>query len=826
MMSSGQGLDPRFMLCFPLQEGFLDKDTGLPLSGGIVTFYEQNSQTVLKPVYTLSGNGPFSDASYIELPNPMILSAIGTFVDDNGNDIVPYLFPYDGNPDTTTNTVDLYYITVYNSSGVFQFARQAWPNIAGSVTPGANEIENFIVNGQFLLHNNVPAWSGNGNIVNQLPAPTTQLNVPVPELGGTTNADVTPIAPGGWFFKVPHLVSGGSKNTITYTVNPISNNPDVTADPRYSINIACTSPNPAEGYKDLCVRFYDVNKFATNDTQPNYTFSFQGQISSGSGPVNVEIRLLKWFGTGGSPSTPTDIAFGSGSAIITSQQIYNIPGNFGTNSGMTLGTNNDDYVEIAIRFPTNQIFNVQLNDFILVSGNTVITGFPQTPNSSFLTGSTTGYLPTPDPNGFDYYLMPVYTPTGFVFDSSRIGKIYASIFTPSIGELYCDGSQYFTNGYSSDGIPYARLQKKLLAAGINNLPQFGTGKNFVTTYVNFGEATSFIYQNTFGTSSPVSVPADVNSGFTFSNITNGTASGFGGLASATGTNNFQFYNNSVGAVTAAADGAGGLATGWTFITHNNFSSIMKAYFNVSNITSAPTLSPGAYWTFSTPSTPYVVWYTINGAGTAPAVPGTKIQVNLLSVDSASDVNYKTLLALNGGYGYNMTAPAGSAMTGSTYWTFGTATSFFVVWYSVNGVGAPPIISNAINIPVAIMSTDTSDMVEMKTVVSINNTYFAVPDFRGLTLRGWDPNSTWDLDATSRASQYGIIPFGNAIGTTEIFNIQSHNHTTNPNWLGQLDDAPGTAGTTNVGTASSQATNYTGIGETRSVNTQVYWLIKY
>ena len=68
------GLNPLFVLNPPLQEVLFDKDTGLPLSGGIVTFYVDNgSETVLKQIYELSGN-PTSGFTYTQLPNPLILN--------------------------------------------------------------------------------------------------------------------------------------------------------------------------------------------------------------------------------------------------------------------------------------------------------------------------------------------------------------------------------------------------------------------------------------------------------------------------------------------------------------------------------------------------------------------------------------------------------------------------------------------------------------------------------------------------------------------------------------------------------------------------------
>jgi len=152
-------LDPHYITDGPLQEYFVDKDTGLPLSGGIVTFYRDSSRITPKAVYELSGSPP--NYTYTPLPNPITLSSVGTFQDASGNDIVVYYYPWmaDG------VTPDLYYITVQDSHGVDQFTREAWPNSAiegGSGPSGSSlPVQNQISNPQFsqIFINNVPTLS-------------------------------------------------------------------------------------------------------------------------------------------------------------------------------------------------------------------------------------------------------------------------------------------------------------------------------------------------------------------------------------------------------------------------------------------------------------------------------------------------------------------------------------------------------------------------------------------------------------------------------------------------------------------------------------------
>ena len=42
---------PLYYACFPLQEYFVDKDTGFPLAAGQVFFYEDTNRSVLKNIY-------------------------------------------------------------------------------------------------------------------------------------------------------------------------------------------------------------------------------------------------------------------------------------------------------------------------------------------------------------------------------------------------------------------------------------------------------------------------------------------------------------------------------------------------------------------------------------------------------------------------------------------------------------------------------------------------------------------------------------------------------------------------------------------------------
>ncbi len=137
-----------------LEEYFVDKTSGEPLAGGFVYFYEDDARTVPKLVYELSGAPP--NYTYSPLPNPIILSAVGTPQDAAGNNVAIYYYPYDAN-----GNLQLYYVEVFNSGFVPQFTREAWPNEAiEDVSPTAGSLGNFvnfIDNPQFAFTNFAPA---------------------------------------------------------------------------------------------------------------------------------------------------------------------------------------------------------------------------------------------------------------------------------------------------------------------------------------------------------------------------------------------------------------------------------------------------------------------------------------------------------------------------------------------------------------------------------------------------------------------------------------------------------------------------------------------
>lgn len=138
-------IDSRYIPAFSIEDVLLDKDTGAPLSGGKVYFWRDAQRTDPKDVWQITGTSP--NYSYIRLPNPMILSSIGTFVDSLGNPVIPYFLPY---ANETSTDKDYYYVQVLSSGDVPQFTREAVPYIPDSGDSVlSSAFENELSNPQF-----------------------------------------------------------------------------------------------------------------------------------------------------------------------------------------------------------------------------------------------------------------------------------------------------------------------------------------------------------------------------------------------------------------------------------------------------------------------------------------------------------------------------------------------------------------------------------------------------------------------------------------------------------------------------------------------------
>lgn len=795
-------LDAQYIPCPILQYVFIDKDTGLPMSGGKAIFVRDSSREDFKDVYILTGAPP--NYTYTNIGHEVDFNAAGAF-SYNGQDVLVYLKPYDDE-----GNVDLYCVKVYNANDTLQFTREAVPNLISGDTPVADgAFANYIPNGQFLSRINVKD-------------------------DGLISQAITDIAYGGWTFERP--VGSNAVDRVTFTrFNSYSENPP--AHPRYAVNVGNTGGGSGNQSKDLRVKFANVNRFAS-DTQ-NYTFAFSGK--SNSSTIDVDLIVIKNYGTGGSAATETSIQTFT---LTGSYQQFSASFVFGDNADKTIGTLDDDYIQIALRLPIGVIFDCTLTDFGLFVGQYVNPGYPEKTNRQMDSQFLGGAFAIPDPDGFDLYLPVILSPTGLTYDHSVVATVLAKLDnTLNVGELWLDGSAYLTDDYSADGIPYARLQSKLWDE-TTQTPIYGTGDDYMVGYLpgNTSQTNSFLLVNNALGSASVATEGAIPTGFTFKNVYTGVGSSSYGINAwvvAPGTGKFWVQGQQVGATPQEIDpGSSGFSVG------TDYSLLPTAYtpqeFDVLvvNAASLATGSTGKYWLFSNTTTDYYVWYKIT-TETDPAVGvRTGIQVNLTVGDDITAVAEKTVAAMMNFQTSAITTVAASAMTAGSYFTVGTPSENFYVWCTIDNAGNNPNVVNHTGIQVDLLSTDSSTVVASKFQSAINMYSYKLPDFREQFLRGTSMSridTTIGLDPTPgyRFSRSNFKFGGNNVGSEELSFWRMHNHPASGDFV-FFSVTPGSGAShamSNSGVvpethAVNVTVNDSGQGESRPANVYVNYAVKY
>lgn len=777
-------LDSRFICSSDIDSYFVDKSSGLPMAGGIVTFYSDVNRTVLKPVYQLTGNP--GNYTYAPLNNPVTLSSSGTYQDALGNNIAVYYYPFTGTPEDNTGVQELYYAVVVNSGLVPQLVRQGWPQAAGGGEPPVTtgEIENFIPNGQFLAHNQ---W-------------VSLTEPPILPAGGytlTTGAGSVPvyaqaIAQGGWNF----IYSQSSTAIFNHSFQQIPSSAGwgMNSFPKYIFNYVCTSIGNAPTYRDLRIQWPDVNKFSSGNPAGSTPYSLYFDARSNDGNTYVfNVYQVYYYGTGGAPGNYIEnqigsITIGPGMSF-KSQNLSNFF--FPPNEG-AIGTNGDDYVGITIRGP-NSSWNIAVSDFALVQGNVILSAFPEQTNDEMLSRGVAGWMPTPNPNGQDLYLPLILTAQGMIFDHSQVGTIVPALRAIFPHELPADGNGYVTSAYASNGIPYSRLGNTWYnsTTGCN---LFGNGINYANAYVDSGTTADVVlYSNKLGLSPVNGTTADgaVMTNFTFTTL----------FAAGSASIGYNSFTNSTGLVTAIstfvtpANADSGTGTSTMAVTDLVPYSLTgtKYAFTVQAIAAASLAAgastPGLYFLFSNASTSYYMWFQVS-TETDPAPGGTGIKCKLESGMLAADVAIAIANCMNQVQGSLIACGAGSTVAAGSYFTFIANSVTYTPWYQVNSLPATAPVGLTNPIQVTIASTATAAQVATATQQAINKNFVGTPNLTGVFLRGSDPTGIWDLDHATRWAQQGAIVGGN-IGSFEYGQLLQHTHSLSTGTVDYNDGMHGT-----------------------------------
>jgi hypothetical protein len=329
-------INPSLLIAAPmLQDYLVDKDTGRPLVNGIVSLYKDQARTFYKNWYYQTGTpGAYT---WIPLDNPLRLSSVGTIEDPNGNDVIPFYYPFQEDDE---NEPEKYYVTVYSSDrngqcAHLQFTRENFPPPSSSL-PTPPE-ESGITNRNYIINNTY--WRNIGsmdmtNVMQQVIAPSQH--------DGYTNGDIQ-------FLKDVN----GATDTLTFAEmapNTIAN--DIT--PEFSLNFMCTNIQSGERVK--CIQ-YPISLHLVTLQNVAASLVFCGQNVAGNVNNYVYLYIYQFTGTG-ALSDPI-LVLVKQLFLSNSYSRYIIPFIFPASPPpATLGLGGDDALFLRVQYPVAALCNI------------------------------------------------------------------------------------------------------------------------------------------------------------------------------------------------------------------------------------------------------------------------------------------------------------------------------------------------------------------------------------------------------------------------------------------------------------------------------------
>jgi hypothetical protein len=314
-----------------LQDYIVDKDSGFPLANGLVSLYIDTQRQTFKNWYYQTGvPGAYT---YIPLDNPMNLSSVGTIQDPNGNDVIPYYYPFEENDE---NTPEKYYITVYSvdsngNAAVLQFTRENFPPIQEEEGPtiGVPSLRNYILNNVYWR--NIGALNAT-SVTNQIIAPSQH--------DGFTNGEIR-------FIK---NVTGATDN-IAFTPMTETLEDDIT--PETQLNFVCSATQTGETQK--CIQYPIALHI---DTLQNVEATIVIHAQNIAGNVNnfLDIYIYQFTGTG-ALTQPAPI-FVQRIVLGNTYQKFIVPVTLPNAEGLSLGSGGDDALFLQIQYPLSSLFGI------------------------------------------------------------------------------------------------------------------------------------------------------------------------------------------------------------------------------------------------------------------------------------------------------------------------------------------------------------------------------------------------------------------------------------------------------------------------------------
>lgn len=303
-------LDERYIIASDLEQYFVDKDTGLPLANGTLTFYRDIARNTPKQVFQLSGAPP--SYSYTTMGAVITLSAVGTVQNNGGDNEVIYYYPYDAD-----GNLDLYYVVCRAEHGVEQFTREAWPNVTAANNPVTDQfpVQNQISNPQFtnvFINEGISTTYTVSSAVNQVFA----------------------FAP-NWDF----VISG--TGTVVIQRIAISGNDNILTTPPYVLDINVSS---GIGACYLRQRF-STNSGLWSSTSTDSVFLSGTLIAKNQNSGDAGVQMFYVESSGGLPIVIVDGSFdNSAYTLLTGSTADPVPESHNTDVG------SDGYVDVYLSF--------------------------------------------------------------------------------------------------------------------------------------------------------------------------------------------------------------------------------------------------------------------------------------------------------------------------------------------------------------------------------------------------------------------------------------------------------------------------------------------
>jgi len=337
----------KLLIAAPMLQDLLVDVTGEPMSNGTITMYQDANRTILKNWYYQTGS--FNSYSYIALPNPLTLSAAGTIQDVNGNDVIPFYYPYNELDSSPNPQQQPYFVVIQNQAQTNIITRANFPFLApqsSSPTTTNPTNENYIINNRFWRNVGTAANVYSSVYINsgatyyyQTLAPSQHDSFSMPD-----------------FIYMRNINSSTATETITFTEFPeatvLTN--DIT--PEFYISHVCTGA----GAEEFKVYQFPVSlHLATlGSGAVNYTVTIQ--VQQGSVSTNNQINLYMWQFAGTGAAQPAPLLLTTNPIIATSSWTqYTVTGTFAADT-ISVGAGGDDafYLQIAMPIGSSSVCSI------------------------------------------------------------------------------------------------------------------------------------------------------------------------------------------------------------------------------------------------------------------------------------------------------------------------------------------------------------------------------------------------------------------------------------------------------------------------------------